>query len=286
MRKILTIIMALSMCTPMFSRSATVRVGSYNLRMQQLDKGDNAWSVRRARLMQSIRDNAFDVFGVQEVADFAQDDLREDLGDTYDFVFFSPYSQDGKGNKAQGIAFRKSRFKLVESRYFWYSDEDPLVMTENDHIIYGGKKHHFKRGGLYAILKDRKTGKKIFFLNNHGILDKEENLRYAHVHLDIEKKYNTKGYPSFFVGDFNARANHPSHELYRSYWKDAADIASDRGPTFNGFKSDTAEWNLEAHIDFIYYRNIGDPVEYKCNRDLIDGFYASDHFPIWADFKL
>lgn len=279
--------MAISLCMPLMSRSAVVRIGSYNLRMQQMDKGENVWQdCRRPRLMQSIRDNKFDVFGVQEVASFAQDDLREDLGDIYEFIFFSPYSQDGVGDKAQGIAYRKSRFELVESKFFWYSNDDITKMVDNDHAFLSGKRRKFNRGCVYAILKDLKTGKKIFFLNNHGILDKDENLLYAHVHVDIEKMYNPEGLPSFFVGDFNARVDHPSHEVYRAHWKDAADIAGKRVATFNGFKSDNAEWDSEAHIDFIYYRNCRKPKRYMCNQALIDGKFASDHFPIWADFKI
>ncbi len=287
MKKLLGIIFTLAVCFPLISRSSTLRIGTYNLRMQHMDKGDNDWEkYRRDRVMRSIKDNKFDIFGVQELTDFAQEDLKKYLGDTYQCVFFSPYSQDGKGTKAQGILFNKKRFKLVEYHYFWSSDTDPSKMVENDHLRRNGKIQVFKRGGVCAVLKEKKTGRKIFFMNNHGILNKDENLKYAQVFVDIEKKYNPNGYPSFFVGDLNARPNHPSHQIYRQYWKDAADMVSEKPVTFNGFKSKSTEWNPEAHIDYIYYRNIPAPLNYQCNQTLYDGFCASDHFPVFADFIL
>ena len=106
----------------MAAKPSKIRIGSYNLRMQQMDKGDNDWSVRRARVMKSIRENEFDIFGVQELTDWVQGQLVEDLGDTYGALFFSPYSQDGVGTKAQGILYNRKRFKVLEYHYFWMSD--------------------------------------------------------------------------------------------------------------------------------------------------------------------
>ena len=45
----------------------TVRIGTYNLRVT-VDKGDNAWASRKHRLVESVRDNGFDIFGVQEAS--------------------------------------------------------------------------------------------------------------------------------------------------------------------------------------------------------------------------
>lgn len=42
----------------------------------------------------------------------------------------------------------------------------------------------------------------------------------------IWRKYNPEGYPSFLVGDFNARADHPSHQIWRGHWSDAAEVGA------------------------------------------------------------
>lgn len=265
-----------------------LRLGSYNLRMHQIDKGENLWEVRRERLMESIHSCEFDVFGVQEVSSVTQDFLRERLGKEYGLLFFSPYSQDGKGNKAHGIVYRKDRIKLLDYHFFWPSD-DPWTISNNDRswVEKKQKYHYYKRGGICATLKDRKSGKRFFLIVSHWALDQELNAKYAQVYIDIEKQFNPKALPSFFVGDLNTRPSSESSALFRSYWKDSA-IGVDEENTFNAFgKKKTEDWpDGRFRIDYIYYRNLGEVPEYHCDRSLFGGLYASDHYPIYVDVDL
>lgn len=280
------VLLSASMATSSAQDGTLLRIGTYNLRMQNMDKNTpDRWELRHQRCIQSILDNGFDIFGVQEIADFAEDELSADLAKDYACIFFSPYNANGKGGKASGIFYKKKRFKKLSYHYFWISDT-PGVPSDNDHFQYKGKQRSYKRGGACAVFKDRLTGRKIFFMNHHGIINKEENLKYAGILVDIEKKYNPKGYPSFFVGDFNVRADHPSHKLWRAYWSDAADIALPRQCTMNAFDPNPDNWQKARHIDYIYHRNAGTPLWYTVNQKLYDGRCASDHFPVWADFKL
>jgi len=284
--KVFCLLVASAFMLPLFAQETNLRIGSYNLRMQQLDKNTlDSWDLRHSRCVQSILDNNFDVFGVQELTDFAETELAQDLFKEYAMIFFSPYKADGSGGKANGIVYKKKRFKLVDYHYFWISDT-PYEVSKNDHYNYGGREGSYIRGGACAVFKDKTTGKMFFFMNHHGILNKEENLKYAHVLVDMEKKYNPKGYPSFLVGDFNARVEHPSHQIWREHWNDSAEIAGERQCTMNAFSPDPASWDTERHIDFIYYRNIDAPVQYVVNQQLYDGRCASDHFPVWADFMI
>lgn len=278
-KKIIVLVFAVLFPAVIFAGN-NLRVGSYNLRMQQLDKGENDWSVRRARVMQSIRENGFDIFGVQELTDFAQDHLREDLGDTYEFVFFSPYSQDGKGTKAHGIAWRKDKIKLLECHRFWLS-ENPDSCSYNDFWQRDGKISKFKRGATCCLF-ETKSGKKFIFMCTHAALSPEDNAKYAHVLIDREKMYNPKGYPSFLVGDMNVREDAPSSELWRTYWDDAALCVEEKpAGTFNGFRLRSDE--ERPRIDFIYCRGKVRIKDYFCNTKLYDGLFASDHYPIGAD---
>ena len=265
-----------------------LRIGSYNLRMHQIDKEENAWEVRKDRLMESIRSCDFDVFGVQEASSVTQVFLQLQLGDEYGLLFFSPYSQDGKGNKAHGIIYRKSRVKLLDYHFFW-PGEDPEKMCDNDRswLEKTQKYHYYKRGGICAKMKDRATGKKFFLIVSHWALDKELNAKYAHVYIDMEKKYNLKGLPSFFLGDLNTRPESESSALFRTYWTDSA-IGSDEKSTFNAFgKKNTFDWpDGRFRIDFIYHRNLGAAPKYHCDRSLFGGLYASDHYPIYVDVDL
>ncbi len=263
------------------------RIGTYNLRMSGLDKeAAYVWDVRKERLKQSITECAFDILGIQEVSTTTQAWLDKELASQYTFKYFSPYNQYGKGDRAQGIGYRKDAFTLSDWHYFWASAE-PDVMSEND----TGSQGTYSRGGCCCVLTHKGTGIKIFFMNNHGCLNSAPNMAGAPVYIEQEKRYNPEGLPSFFVGDMNARESSEEGSVYMTYtswWKDAymaldASRKSGCSGTFNGYSSPSGKYR----IDYIFFRGTGvTPVQYRCDNKLYDGLYASDHFPVWVEFAI
>ncbi len=262
-------------------KTAEIRVGTYNIRMSNLDKDeDNVWSARKPRLLSSIKDNAFDIFGVQEVSTQAQKDLKDALGNDYTINFFSPYYQNGQGDKAMGILFRTSKFTMSDWHWFWAS-ENPDVLSVND----TGDKGNFSRGGCCAVFTHKETGVKFFLMCSHACLNTEPNNKFAHVYIDIEKKYNTENLPSFFVGDLNAVPSSEAVATYKTWWTDAftgADVRDGAPNTYNGWSSQQGK----TRIDYIWYRNNVKVTAYHCNNTLYNDLYASDHFPVSADVKI
>lgn len=262
-------------------KTAEFRIGTYNIRMSNMDKDeDNVWSARKPRLLSSIKDNAFDIFGVQEVSTQAQKDLREALGKDYTINFFSPYYQNGQGDKAMGILFRTSRFTMSDWHLFWVS-ENPDILSVND----TGSKGDFSRGGCCAVFTHKETGVRFFMMCSHGCLNVEPNNKFAHVYIDIEKKYNNDGLPSFFVGDLNAVPSSEAVVTYKTWWNDAfssADVRDGAPNTYNGWSSQQGK----TRIDYIWFRNDAKIMAYHCNNTLYDELYASDHFPVSADVKI
>lgn len=262
-------------------QTAELRVGSYNIRMSNLDKDeDNVWSARKPRLLSSIKDNAFDIFGVQEVSTQAQKDLKDALGNDYTINFFSPYYQNGQGDKAMGILFRTSKFTMSDWHWFWAS-ENPDVLSVND----TGDKGNYSRGGCCAVFTHKETGVKFFMMCSHACLNTEPNNKFAHVYIDIEKKYNTENLPSFFVGDLNAVPSSEAVATYKTWWTDAFTGAETRDGapnTYNGWSSQQGK----TRIDYIWFRNNVKVTAYHCNNTLYNDLYASDHFPVSADVKI
>jgi len=273
---------------------ASVRIGSYNLRISS-DKdyeNGNGWDTRKAKVVSTIRKNDCDIIGLQEVTGPGnggqeigrnmQSDLREELGDTYEFLFFSPYSQDGNGKSANGIAFKKEMFEISDIHYFW-ATETPDVMSSND------GRHN--RGGLCAVFTHRESGVRFFFMETHGPLNKEFNTIAAPYYLEIEKKYNPGCLPSIFVGDMNFYDSSEGYATFCTWWKDSyqvllpsGNVSGPRG-TFNGFKIDR-DMEKAGRIDYIFFRGQTTPVRYVCDPSMFDGRYPSDHCPIFCDFRL
>lgn len=262
----------------------STRLGSYNLRMEQSDEAaDNKWAVRKDRLQVSIRENDFGVFGVQEVNTTMQSWLKTNFSSDYSIFFFSPYAQSGSGDKAQGILYKTKEFELQSKGFFWACNT-PDTMTKND----VGDQGSFYRGGCWVILKQKTTGIEFFFMNTHGCLNSQPNKDNAVYYRQIEAKYNTKGLPSFFVGDMNARPTYDAITTFKAYWKDSYDIvASDKktGPenTYNGFSAPQGKYRL----DYVFCRGSRYKVTAYCvNNKLYNGLYASDHFPVYVDVTI
>jgi endonuclease/exonuclease/phosphatase family metal-dependent hydrolase len=268
----------------MADKSLEFRLGSYNLRLSALDTDpDNRWSVRKPRLMDSIRNCAFDVAGLQEVSIQMKTDLNEQLGDTYSFWFFSPYSQSGEGEKSHGIMFRTSDFSISGKHFFWVSDT-----PEECSLADVGPRGNYRRGGCCAVLKHKSSGIRFFLMSTHACFNEEPNARYAQVYSLMEKRYNPDALPSFFVGDMNAVPAADASNMFRKYWNDAcstvdASMRTGLQNTFNGYIHPLGS----SRIDYIYFRGTGIEIRsYTCDGSLYGGRYASDHFPISADIKI
>jgi len=265
--------------------SLQIRVGSFNIRIPSSsdEKTGDGWTDRKARLAQSIKENSFDVFGLQECSSEQQSELPNLTEGIYEYWFFSPYAQNGVGKKAQGIGFKKDQFTLTERNFFWVSDT-PFTMTTNDGT--------YNRGGCCAVLTHKETGVQLFVMDAHGCVNKEPRDTYAHVFVDMEKRFNTKQLPSVFVGDMNARYAEESSATYRDWWKDSYAVLSDSGKvtgpvgTSNGFDMERDMTDPYRRIDYIYYRGTLEPLHYTCNAKKYDGHYPSDHLPIYCDFNV
>lgn len=271
------------------SGNVQLRIGTYNLRTSDSDRGTiNDWDTRKERVKKSILDIDFDIVGFQELQPDQQAWLRSELGSVYEFCFFSPYSSTGsEGTKgAQGIGYKAGKITLSDWHHFWAAD-NPDVMAETDVSPETGT--GYKRGGCCGTFTHTASGVKMFVMNCHGCLFDDANAKYAHVYVDMEKRWNKSGLPSFLVGDMNENPNTTPgspYMTYTEYWKDAyTEIApSDRtGPesTYNGFNAP----NGKTREDYVFFRTSKIILKhYICNNTLYDGgLYPSDHFPVYVD---
>ena len=263
------------------------RLGTYNLWRSDLGKDEYEWSLRKEKLARSIVDIGFDVFGIQEVDTTIQRELPglvEKAGGEYEWFIFSPYSQDGKGGKAQGIVYRRDRFEMLESHCFWLSPT-PEVMSS------GWDEMKFRRGACCAVFRDKLTGQRFFLMMSHMPLGREANAKSAPIILEMAGKYNPEGLPSFFVGDLNTREERESSVLFRTYWSDTFFTIPEElrdGPkgTFNNHGRNKV-MDEAPRIDFIYFRGEGvTPLRYVCHDRKYGEIYPSDHCPVYADFRI
>lgn len=266
----------------------SIRIGTYNLWRSDIGKNEYAWDLRKGVLARSIVDNGFDVFAAEEVDTtmFRElPDLVKKAGGKYEWLTFSPYDPEGKGSmKAQAIVFRSDRFEAEEFHHFWCSETPDRMST-------GWDEGKFKRGACCAVLREKRSGRRIFVMASHFPLGKEARLHFAPIVIEKAQAYNPDCLPSFLVGDLNTRQERPESGILRSYWTDAFIAVPDslrEGPkgSFNNHNVN-ADMEKVPRIDFVYFRGEGIvPERYVTNAAKYGEIYPSDHCPVYVDFTI
>ena len=127
-----------------------VRWATYNIRMDTKADSLNAWSYRRDRACQWIKDNQIDIFGAQEVLHNQFEDILERLPN---FKGLGVGREDGKQKgEYSAVFYNADKYDALDSNTFWLS-ETP------DSIGKKGWDAALPRVVTWGKLKDKKTGK-------------------------------------------------------------------------------------------------------------------------------
>ena len=298
MRRHLTLLAALCTSLLLSAQTPEIHAGSFNVwghtqRNNVIRKGDapqlRSWQNSREAVAQMVIDADWDIFGVQEAGPTVREELPrlvKRAGGRYGWWFALPGELDpakpGK-NLANGIAYRKNRFKMLATDISWISD------TPEQSSYNRGDKIH-KRTIASALMKDKRTGKLFIFTATHGPLRCADNADNAQIIIDRIRLFNKQDVPMILVGDMNAQPHTAFSQRLRTAFddtQDAARIKSEVKGTVNGPQPRTD--NPTRCIDYIYVGGQKDSYEVLqhkvfVNRYNIGGqmFFPSDHCPVGA----
>lgn len=193
--KLFVLAAALAVAAVSVQASDAVKIMSYNVRYDNAGDAPNDWSARGHRVARTILDAAPDVVGTQEVLHHQWEDLRKALTD-YDVVGCG--RDDGRqAGEYAALWFRRDRFEAVDSGNFWLS-ATPEVKGS---LGWDGA---CVRMASWALLRDRRSGKRLLALNTHldhvGV-----EARRLGVELILERLSQiAPGVTSVVTGDFNS----------------------------------------------------------------------------------
>lgn len=254
----------------------TVRLMSYNVRVDV--EGDNPrWAERRDPMAKQIAFTGPDIFGVQEAAAQAVDDLATRLPD---YAHYGLGRDDGKVGESTTIFYNRARFTLVKAQTQWCS-KTPNVPSKDADAAY-------PRTITRLILRDTKSDRLIDVRNTHfdhvGVMARENCAR------QIEALPRWPDAVVLVMGNFNTGIDSAPYKLLSDELglnlKDARkDAAIDFGlpGTFNGF--DISKTDGKA-IDHIFIDRALKVTRFAVLTDSLGGRVISDHFPIVADVDL
>ena len=249
-----------------------LKVMSYNIRTGTAKDGTNSWQFRCPATIEMLNEQKPDVFGIQEALQSQVLFITENIKD---------YKQVGVGRdngKKKGefmsIFWNTKTVSMIKWGTFWLSETPDKPSKGWDAACY--------RTATWALMKDKKTGKKFYFVNTH--LDhkgKEAQKNGLMLIIDRIASINPNGYPMVLTGDFNIKPNNPAIAELDKIMSSTRKIAknTDKNRTFNN-------WGKAADdmiIDYIYVNGFSSCPEYQTvTKSYFNKKYVSDHYPIFA----
>ena len=257
------------------SHQTTLTFMSFNLRVDNMGDGINAFSKRYNRVLDVIASENPDVIGFQEVTDGMRAKLRELL---------CGYTLQGCGRDANYhgesmlIAYKAEAFELISLENLWLSPT-PYVAGST----YGGDQSHCPRMLTTALLKHNDLTAPFRFVNTH-FDHKGATARYQEATqlVQLLASYSQK---IVLTGDFNALPDSPEIGLISSALahRGLIDCTANLGGTFHDFGRLQAD--KKQKIDYIF--TDGQCVDaYMVEDTPVKGQYYSDHFAVCAMISL
>ena len=280
MKRIILFALAALVAFPQFAaaqknESEGLKVMSYNIRYGSADDGTNSWKYRWPATVEMLNEVKPDVFGVQEALDFQVEFVSEMVRD---YKGYGVGREDGKHDgEHMAIFWNKKTVKMMKSGTFWLSETPEKPSMGWDAACY--------RTATWALMKDKKTGKKFYFVNTH--LDHEgEEAQKNGLKLIVDRiaSINPEGYPMVLTGDFNITPDNPGLVDLDKIMTSTRKIAkkTDSKGTFNGWRKDRPG----PVIDYIYVSGFSEVSEYETiTKEFAKKPFISDHYPIMSVLK-
>ena len=318
MKRIILSLLALAAGAAFAATDTSLKVGTYNIRLQPGDKGTpNAWESRKVDFINLLRRMDLDAFGLQEVCPGQAEYITNNLPQ---YVLVGEHrNADRVSGEASPVLYRKDRFDALKCGTFWLSETPDVPGLKG----WGAA---CPRVCSWMWLKDRKTGKTFCFANTHtdhiSALARKEGMLLI---IRRMHEFAPSGTPVIFTGDHNCRETEEPAQAVSKLLKNALYISETppTGPwrTFTGWHWREKEYSTTdalklaphvrnarkgspdadkrqnggyvwedcgARIDYIYVSDGIRVKSYATRDDPRPGtkLYPSDHFPVTAVIEL
>ena len=274
MKRLTLLIMAVAFMLPQTimagkPENTELKVMSYNIRLGSANDGTNSWAMRYTATGEMLDDQKPDVFGVQEALDYQVRYIEEMCG--YEYVGVGRENGKSEGEH-MAIFWNKKTVSMLKWGTFWLSEtpEKPSM----------GWDAACRRTATWALMKDKRTGKKFYFINTHldhkGAEAQKNGLKLI---VDRLSEINPDGYPMVLTGDFNVTPDNKALTELDAKMQSARKIAekTDSLDTYNGWGRGSGV------IDYIYVSGFSSCPEFQTVvKRYNDRKFVSDHYPVVA----
>lgn len=234
-------------------------------------------------IAETIRDNKVDSIGIQEATPYWMNELVNRLGNEYAYIGIGGNSgkdykeSDDPEDEFTAIFYLKSKFKVIDSGYFWLSE------TPNE-ISYGWGSA-YRRICNWVILENKYTNTQFVHINTHFDNASSEARRNS-IGMILNKAKEFKDLPVVFTGDLNFIEKSLGYrDIAADVLKDTKVLAKD---TMNSATFHNADPNAfkDIVLDYILINDGFKPLKYEVVKKKYNNRYISDHYAVVANIQV
>ncbi|MDR1681734.1 MAG: endonuclease/exonuclease/phosphatase family protein [Prevotellaceae bacterium] len=276
----ISILLLAGLCACTNQQPATFKVMTFNVRYDNPDDSLNSWPYRKDAAAEIIREYDVDVLGTQEVLHHQLNDLKDRLPG-YDAIGVG--RADGKeAGEYSAIFYKQDKFDEELSGWFWLSETPEVAGSK-------GWDAACERIATWAVLKEKHSHKRLFFINTHldhvGQTARREGAKLL---LDRVAALSD-GLPVVITGDFNAS---PESDVIQQVLTGGiffdtrllATPAPEINGTFHGFGAIPVE--RRPIIDYIFVTGHVAVNAYTVVPEKREAVYLSDHRPVYVEIEI
>lgn len=264
----------------------TLRIMSFNICCE--DHPEYDWGDRKKKVASVIRFHKADLIGLQEASQDQIDDITRFLPEFH--LYAGARLHNGSVDTHDSILFRKSRFDLLNSGFFFLSPTP-------DQPSKGWDAKYF-RAAAWVKLFDKKSQTTFYFFNTHFDYHSRAARDQSARLLRSKVAEIARSLPFIVVGDFNLFPELGGGETYQiltdknpfSEGRPLIDaqkcaLLPHHGPTgtWSGFK-EAGQPGIKP--DYIFVDAAIEVYQHGILADSFDGQFPSDHLPVVADLSL
>ncbi|MBN2807502.1 MAG: endonuclease/exonuclease/phosphatase family protein [Prolixibacteraceae bacterium] len=256
------------------AESQTIRVMSYNIRLDLESDGPNQWDERKIAMAELFSYYRPAVAGIQEAQYHQLNWLKQETA----YLSIGVGRDDGQtAGEFSAILYDSTLFRVSLSNTIW--------LSESGETGSKGWDAAYPRICTYGLFEYRPSQQKIWIFNTHfDHMGHQARLESASLILETINRVNSEKLPVILMGDFNLTPDTNPIGLLKTSLNDAFACTEKPhyGPegTFTGFDPlkipvDRIDYIFVQHVKVKSIRHIDD------RRD--DLFFVSDHLPVLCE---
>jgi len=251
---------------------------SFNIRYNNPDDGLNSWKNRKRMVIEFLNETQPEIIGMQEVL---YDQLMDIENALPGYGWTGVGRDDGKMKGEYGpVFYNKEKLQLVRNGHFWLSETPEKTGSKS----WGA---HLPRIVTWTRLKDKASGKKIFFFNTH-FSHVSDSARNGSARLLVKMINKIAGDTAVILtGDLNFTSESEGYKIVvskenKTELVDAMFISENPHfggtSTFNGF----GKTSVKRKIDFIFTGGGLKVIKHGIYEIKEQDVFISDHWPVYT----